>query len=214
MFGSPSLCFAPYPLCLRSPCDLGIAPANITYVTIDAIRQERHEYIEMGCSVDAVVVIAGATVPGRYLGGRPISSREISELAVAVGPVPLILGGPIVLFQGPIPGVSLTCGEIAATSLQSILGGRPEPDGNTSESWTERIARFAVLGAELTTRHPSFPYVVCELETFRGCPRHQNCAFCSEGKNRSVIKGPSLIFWRKWSFSQPGQPLLSPWLPV
>ena len=56
--------------------DLGIAPANITYVTIDAIRQERHEYIEMGCSVDAVVVIAGATVPGRYLGGRPISSRD------------------------------------------------------------------------------------------------------------------------------------------
>lgn len=170
--------------------DLGIAPANITYVTIDAIRQERHEYIEMGCSVDAVVVIAGATVPGRYLGGRPISSREISELAVAVGPVPLILGGPIVLFQGPIPGVSLTCGEIAATSLQSILGGRPEPDGSTSESWTERIARFAVLGAELTTRHPSFPYVVCELETFRGCPRHQNCAFCSEGKKQVRYQRP------------------------
>ena len=164
--------------------DLGIAPDSIVYATIDQLRQAREEYLDMARSADAVVVIAGATVPGRYLGGRPISTREIGDLGSAIEPVPLILGGPIVLCQDDIRGVSVVCSEIAAISLQAILGGRSEPEPGVGHLWAERIARFALLGATLTTRHPSFPYVVCELETFRGCPRRQNCAFCSEGKKQ------------------------------
>lgn len=163
--------------------DLGIEPDNITYATIDQIRLAQDAYLDVARSADAVVIIAGATVPGRYLGGRPISTREITELGLAIQPTPLILGGPIVLCQEGIPGVSLTCGEIAAISLQEILGDRPVPDIGSDE-WTQRIAQFAILGAELTGHHPSFPYIVCELETFRGCPRQENCAFCSEGRKR------------------------------
>ncbi len=170
--------------------DLGIDPSRITYVTIDGLRQDRSRYLDMARTADAVVVIAGATVPGRYLGGRPISTREISQLVSMIDPVPLILGGPIVLCQTDIPSVGFTCGEIAATSLQKILGGRPEPGENNGALWAERIARFAILGAELTTRHPSFPYIVCELETFRGCPRRENCAFCSEGLKRVRYQRP------------------------
>ena len=77
--------------------DLGIPASSITFATIDQWRQRREQYLEAARSADAVVVIAGATVPGRYLGGRPISSREISELGSAVEPVPLVLGGPITL---------------------------------------------------------------------------------------------------------------------
>lgn len=164
--------------------DLGIPASSITFATIDQWRQRRAHYLDAAKGADAVVVTAGATVPGRYLGGRPISSREISELGSAIAPVPLILGGPITLCGEKIPGVSMTCGEIAAVSLQEIFGGPRVPDLNAGTEWTERIARFAVLGAELTTRHPSFPYVVCELETYRGCPRGENCAFCSEGKKQ------------------------------
>lgn len=170
--------------------DLGIDPSRISYVTIDELRRERDRYLDTAREAHAVVVIAGATVPGRYLGGRPISLREISELAVDARPVPLIVGGPIVLCQGTVPEVEFTCGEIAATSLQALLGGRPEPDSKDQQSWAAHIARFAVLGAELTTRHPSFPYVMCELETFRGCPRQQNCAFCSEGLKQVRYQRP------------------------
>ena len=170
--------------------DLGIEPAHLIYATIDQLRQSRNEYLDAARSTDAVIVIAGATVPGRYLGGRPISTREISELGSAIHPVPLILGGPIVLCQEMIPGVSIMCGEIAAISLQEILGDRSIPDKGAGHLWAESIARFAVLGAELTPLHPSFPYIVCELETFRGCPRRENCAFCSEGKKQVRYQRP------------------------
>lgn len=170
--------------------DLGIDSTSITYATIDQMRQAREGYLEAARSSDAVVIIAGATVPGRYLGGRPISAREISELGLAIEPVPLILGGPIVLCQGTIPGVSITCSEVAAISLQEILGGRSAPNKDVGHLWTERIRRFAVLGAQLTSFHPSFPYVVCELETFRGCPRRENCAFCSEGRKTVRYQRP------------------------
>ncbi|NMB24256.1 MAG: radical SAM protein [Firmicutes bacterium] len=170
--------------------DLGIDPSRITYVTIDELRRDKDRYLDTAKRAHAVVVIAGATVPGRYLGGRPISLREISQLAMDVEPVPLVLGGPIVLCQEAVPGVDFTCGEIAATSLQALLGGKAEPDGNDQQLWAARIARFAILGAELTTKHPSFPHVVCELETFRGCPRQQNCAFCSEGLKQVRYQRP------------------------
>ncbi len=29
--------------------------------------------------------------------------------------------------------------------------------------------------------HPSYPALICEIETYRGCPRQQHCSFCSEG---------------------------------
>ncbi len=164
--------------------DLGMSASSITFATIDQWRQRRAHYLDAARGADAVIVIAGATIPGRYLGGRPISSREISELGSAIKPVPLVLGGPITLCSEEIPGVSITCGEIAAVSLQEIFGSVRAPALDAPEEWAERIARFAVLGAELTTRHPSFPYIVCELETYRGCPRRENCTFCSEGKKQ------------------------------
>lgn len=164
--------------------DMGIDPNRITYITIDQLRSVREEYLETARAADAVVVIAGVTVPGRYLGGRPISRREITELAAVIEPVPLILGGPIVLYDQGIPHVKL-CGEIAAASLQEFLAGHPHPKATApGDYWAREIARWAVLGAELTTRHPNFPYVVCELETFRGCPRRHNCTFCSEARKR------------------------------
>ncbi|HHV94078.1 MAG TPA: radical SAM protein [Firmicutes bacterium] len=168
--------------------DLGISADSITFATIDQVRQRWSYYLDAARGADAVIIIAGVTVPGRYLGGRPISKREISELGAAVKPVPVILGGPITLCGEDIPGVSITCGEIAAVSLQEIFGGRPAPGRGVPEEWAGRIARFAVLGAELTTRHPSFPHIVCELETYRGCPRRVNCSFCSEGRKRVLYQ--------------------------
>ncbi|NLK07415.1 MAG: radical SAM protein [Firmicutes bacterium] len=170
--------------------DLGINPDHITYVTIDDLRIQRQAYLDLAKGADAVVVIAGATVPGRYLGGRPISLREIETLVQDAAPTPLILGGPIVLCQDALPTVDHLCGEIAAVSLQTMLGGRLEPHSGRPEAWVERLAQFAVLGAELTVKHPSFPYVVCELETFRGCPRRQNCTFCSEGLKQVRYQRP------------------------
>ncbi|NLM96575.1 MAG: radical SAM protein, partial [Halanaerobiaceae bacterium] len=62
-----------------------------------------------------------------------------------------------------------------------------EIDRKNIESY---IARWAVTGAELTRKHPSYPNLVCELETFRGCPRSGHCAFCSERLKKIVYQRP------------------------
>lgn len=165
--------------------ELGIDPDKIMYQTIDQVRKEWAETIDTAKSSDVVVVIAGATVPGRYLGGRPISRREIEELREATAPVPLILGGPIVLTGDNLPAASFVCTEIAAASIQEYLTGESVTSQLAHpEAWAERISRWGILGASLTTRHPNYPYLVCEMETFRGCPRAYNCAFCTEGRKR------------------------------
>nr|QEE14993.1 Ribosomal protein S12 methylthiotransferase RimO [Candidatus Prometheoarchaeum syntrophicum] len=57
----------------------------------------------------------------------------------------------------------------------------------------EDILDFSVIGAELIIHHPNFSRfeggnLICEIETFRGCPRYINggCLFCVEPK-----KGPT-----------------------
>jgi len=73
--------------------------------------------------------------------------------------------------------------------LQEILGDRPVPDIGSDE-WTQRIAQFAILGAELTGHHPSFPYIVCELETFRGLsPARELCFLAVKDENEYVTRG-------------------------
>jgi len=57
----------------------------------------------------------------------------------------------------------------------------------------EDFLEFSVIGAELIIQHPNFSEndggnLICEIETFRGCPRYLNggCLFCVEPK-----KGPT-----------------------
>ena len=45
---------------------------------------------------------------------------------------------------------------------------------------TSEIGRWGEKGAFIITQHPDYPYVMCELETYRGCPRHSHCSFCTE----------------------------------
>ena len=46
----------------------------------------------------------------------------------------------------------------------------------------EDIDRRSVLGSGVIKLHPSYPHVICELETARGCSRAEvgGCAFCTE----------------------------------
>lgn len=176
--------------------ELGIQPEQILYRTIDQVRQDREENFANMQAADLVIVIAGANVPGRYLGGRPISRREIAELSEQVRPARVILGGPIVLSGQSFPEVDFVCDEIAAASVQEYiirsLRLEHSPVGTLLDyqDCAVRIANWARLGAAVTTQHPNYPYIVCELETFRGCPRQHNCAFCSEARKRVLYSRP------------------------
>ncbi len=181
-FGVPPY-IAPYPRYIAGALvERGIKQEDITYRTIDQIRQSRERL-----RVDLIVMVAGMTVPGKYLRAAPISQREIRELSHLEGIK--IIGGPIRLGFGEEGG---TCAEELAVSGITLakkdieafvydLPGDADPDsaGHRMRT-TSEIGRWGVRGAFIIRQHPDYPYVMCELETYRGCPRHIHCSFCTE----------------------------------
>ncbi len=65
---------------------------ELIYCTIDQFRHNRNNYQQN--AVDLMIVISGVTVPGKYLGARPISYREIRELVTLFSKTVSILCGP------------------------------------------------------------------------------------------------------------------------
>lgn len=159
--------------------DTGLKEEAITYLTIDEARKMERPIEDL--SYPLVIILAGTTVPGHYLGGRPISIQEIRNLLPQIKEE-AILVGPINECSLTIPGI-LQAPEQFLTFLYGLLTGE-----EFSGSYVEGVARWSILGAPLTRRHPSYPYLVCELETYRGCLRENNCRFCSERLKKSTYR--------------------------
>ncbi len=175
---------APYPRYIAGALiEKGVRHEDIAYRTIDQLRvsKEKLDY-------DLTVVVAGMTVPGKYLRATPISRHELKELSHLEGTK--ILGGPVRLGFGEeggtcakeleVTGFLLAKKDIEAfvyEALDDFLD--PDSTGHRMRT-TEEIARWSEKGAFIIKQHPDFPYVMCELETYRGCPRHSHCSFCTE----------------------------------
>ena len=66
---------------------------KIIYLTIDQIRKNI-SYLDVLSKSDLIIIIAGISVPGRYLGGMPASSAELVRI-LGKTPNPLkVLCGP------------------------------------------------------------------------------------------------------------------------
>ena len=153
----------------------GLKEGEISYLTIDQFRVS--EGMDKLTNADLVIIMAGTTVPGKYLGGRPISIKEIEALAKDLTDK-VILSGPIINCAIDINHIKHFAFEIPGLKAYQMITDRdPRQEYNPAQL----IDRWAKLGAELTTKHPNFPHLMCEIETFRGCPRNNNCSFCSEG---------------------------------
>ncbi len=160
--------------------DLGFQPEQIWYVTIDVLRQSNFQAEknakQLFSGYDLALLIAGTTVPGHYLGGKPISLKEIKTIGDSFSG-PLILGGPITLCYKEFKGVDIILDETCALGLYRYFSGNR---GKGSACSLDLIENFAVKGARVIRAHPNFPNLVNELETYRGCLRRQHCKFCSE----------------------------------
>lgn len=166
--------------------DTGFPQEAIFYRTIDMIRGEEEALIELDC--DLVLILAGTTVPGHYLGGKPISLQEIRDLLPFLSGETVLLG-PITECSLWVQGIHHHAPERALTFLYTLLTGETYP-----RSYREGVARWSILGASLTRRHPSFPYLICEIETYRGCLREEHCLFCSEGwKKNTYTRSPEEV---------------------
>ncbi len=175
---------APYPRYIAGALvEKGIKPQDISYRTIDRMRRHREPV-----RFDLVVIIAGMTVPGKYLRASPITRKEIQELSHLEGTK--VIGGPIRLGFGEeggssaksfsMPGITLAKKDIEAF-VYDLMDDIKDPDCVKHRMrTTSEIGRWGETGAFIIRQHPDYPYVMCELETYRGCPRHLHCSFCTE----------------------------------
>lgn len=123
--------------------------------------------------VDIVTIIAGTTVPGKYLGGKPISLKEIEYYGrVANGTV--VLSGPIVNCRFQFKNINHFAWEIPGGLEFKLITAKDLTEQYTSQ---QLIDRWAFLGAKVTHKHPNYPNLMCEIETFRGCLRKKSLLF-------------------------------------
>jgi radical SAM superfamily enzyme with C-terminal helix-hairpin-helix motif len=160
---------------------------TVRYLTIDQLRKDPH-FINKLDRANMVVMIAGVTVPGKYLGGTPATLTEIQQVGQMIRGPKKLIGGPIGFGYAPEGGQkaikqvirgfdALLRGE-PAIALDNFLGGN-EPAGTLDYSRTDP---WSVAGSGIIEQHPDYPYVMCELETARGCPHGASggCSFCTE----------------------------------
>jgi len=160
---------------------------TVRYLTIDQLRKDPHMINKMD-RANLLVMIAGVTVPGKYLGGTPATLNEIQQVGhILHGPEKLI-GGPIGFgyaaeggqraIRQVISGFDELLSGEPAIALDNYLGGN-KPAGALDYSRTDP---WSVTGSGIIEQHPDYPQVMCELETARGCPHGASggCSFCTE----------------------------------
>jgi len=160
---------------------------TVQYLTIDQLRSAPLRTAELN-RANLLVMIAGVTVPGKYLGGTPATLTEIQQIGHMVRGPKKLVGGPIGFgyaaeggqkaIRQVISGFdALLTGE-PAVALDNYLTGN-EPAGTLDYHRTDP---WSVTGSGIITQHPDYPYVMCELETARGCSHGASggCSFCTE----------------------------------
>ncbi len=186
---------SPYPRYLAGALrERKISCDDIFYVTIDQLRTASVDNKKIIESADIVIVIAGITVPGKYLRASPITPSEIESILRAVSGTK-VFGGPIRLGFSKEGGraaatigidgedVVLAKGDVEAFVYDLFQSSshfcNPEKVEHRFRT-VEEIARWAVKGTFIIKQHPDFPHLMCELETYRGCGRKKHCSFCTE----------------------------------
>ncbi|MFW5937796.1 MAG: radical SAM protein [Halanaeroarchaeum sp.] len=167
--------------------DAGVPTSNVTYHTIDALREDRTRWQDVD-DADLLVYLGGMTVPGQYVGGTPAEPDEVREIAWTASGVS-VMGGPVRFGVGE-ENAGATETERDDLDFDFVAGGDVEAAvydlvSNGLEGFNRRYrtlaeeSRWAVSGAFVVEQHPNYPeYLIAELETSRGCA--YRCSFCTE----------------------------------
>jgi radical SAM superfamily enzyme with C-terminal helix-hairpin-helix motif len=160
---------------------------TVQYLTIDQLRRDPLRTAELN-RANLLVMIAGVTVPGKYLGGTPATLTEIQQIGHMVRGMKKLVGGPIGFGYAAEGGQkairqvirgfdALLTGEPAVALDNYLIGNEPAGtlDYHRTDPWS-------VAGSGIIMQHPDYPYVMCELETARGCSHGASggCSFCTE----------------------------------
>ncbi|MCS7118736.1 MAG: radical SAM protein [Archaeoglobaceae archaeon] len=171
---------SPYPRFISGV--LKEAKISALYTTIDSFR-ERPDIKRKVKDFEFLFIIAGIAVPGNYLGGKPLSKKEIFSLNLAKKN---ILVGPIYL--------ELSKKEISALEDSSIEVLKFPFERVLCETLGVKFEfdKLLIIGSEIVTQHPWFPNVICEIETYRGC-YWSKCSFCIERFQKFFVRNPENV---------------------
>jgi radical SAM superfamily enzyme with C-terminal helix-hairpin-helix motif len=160
---------------------------SVRYQTIDQVREVPQTAADLN-NADMLVMIAGVTVPGKYLGGTPATLTEVQQIGHFFRGKQRLVGGPIGF--GSASGGGQKAIRQIITGYDALLEGEPaialdnylnggEPKGTLDYARTDP---WSVGGAGIIGQHPDYPSVMCELETARGCSHGATggCSFCTE----------------------------------
>jgi radical SAM superfamily enzyme with C-terminal helix-hairpin-helix motif len=160
---------------------------TVHYMTIDQLRKDPHSLNTLD-HAELLVMIAGVTVPGKYLGGKPATLNEIQQVGHMLRGPKKLIGGPIGFgyaseggqraIKQVISGFDTLLEGEPAVALDNYLTGN-EPAGTLDYNRTDP---WSITGSGIIEQHPDYPYVMCELETARGCSHGASggCSFCTE----------------------------------
>ncbi len=142
------------------------------YMTVD-------QYRNYGLPPSEVLIVhGGVTVPGKYLGGTPLSRAECTEIGKRNSERETYLGGPLARSMDDDIYHHVVKKDLSVY-LHDSLTGKPQDrwmTGGERERWLLR-------GAEVVMKHPLYPDpLLAEVGTYRGCIRYYTggCSFCSE----------------------------------
>ena len=189
---------APYPRYIAGAIWCYDKQSRIFYCTIDQIRSDG-SLLNVLSKSDLLVVIAGMSVPGRYLSGFPVSPNELKSFLSSLNKPVKVLSGPAARYGFGISGgrrvrdtrvvedvfdmIADGDGEIVISELLKNNLVIDTTNSSLCRSNPSTFRNFAVHGSQIVKQHPFFPdYLITEIETYRGCPRSivGGCSFCSE----------------------------------
>lgn len=131
-----------------------------------------------------LVITGGASVPGKYLRGLPLSLNEIAEIGSSFRG-DILLGGPLARFSfGELERFVPLFAHVARQDAEATLFDYLQ-DGkwHDRERTPREEERWAIKGAKVVAEHPDYPApLMVELSLYRGCVRHFSggCGFCTD----------------------------------
>ncbi|WP_423792313.1 radical SAM protein [Methanocaldococcus indicus] len=162
------------------------------YTTIDKFR-EKPLNLER---YDLIICISGFHTPGKYLSANPATLKELASIVYKSNAIK-VLGGPVATkFGSSFVGGELKKEEkykeifdvVVEGDLEAVLYDLLNENLNVEKVDTERfrsyeeLREFAIRGAKIVKKHPLYPNIIVELESYRGCARAitGGCSFCVE----------------------------------
>ncbi len=173
---------------------------DVHYITIDKLRREIKRDFDFN-KFDVVISICGFHTPGKYLNATPATLKEIVSILYNFKGLK-ILGGPVATrFGSSVEGgvikddtnLKYFFDVIAEENLEMVLNDLIEnnfnlekindiPIDNNDEGYYKKLRKFSIRGAKVVKLHPNYPYIIAEIESYRGCSRYLSggCSFCTE----------------------------------